>query len=114
MPRLRVTFRLVEDDLALVRAVHLADLLAQLALEPLGPGALLAQLVLEPEHVLDAGQVEPELGRQALDHAQALEIGVGVETGAAGRPARPHEPLRLVHAQRLLVHADESAATEIM
>src|SRR5215210_782691 len=98
---------LVENDLTPVRAVDVPDLIAQLALEPLGAQALLAELVLEAEHVLDAGKVEPELGGQPLDHAQPLQVGLGVEARAAGRPLRPHEPLRLVHAQRLLVHADE-------
>src|SRR5215203_6084329 len=84
-----------------------ADLVAQLPLEPGGARLRLAELVLEPEHVLDAGEVEPELGRQALDHAQPLEVGLGVEARVTGRPLRPDEPLRLVEAQRLLVHPDE-------
>jgi hypothetical protein len=58
---------LVDDDLAPIRTVHVANLLAQLALESLGAEALPAQLVLEPEHVLDARQVEPKLGGEALD-----------------------------------------------
>src|SRR5688500_1509181 len=99
--------RLVHDDLAAVGAVDGADLLAQLALEPLGPRTLAPELVLEPEHVLDPREVEPELGRQPLDHAQPLEIALGVAARSAGRPLRPHQPLRLVDAQRLLVHADE-------
>src|SRR3712207_7983177 len=36
-----------------------------------------------------------------------LEVGVRVEARVAGRALRPHEPLRLVHAKRLRVHADE-------
>ena len=97
---------LVEDDLRF-GAVDSPDLLAQLALEPLGPRALPAQLVLEPQHVLDAREVETELGGQALDHAQALEVGLGVAPRAPRRPLRADEALGLVHAQRLLVHADE-------
>jgi hypothetical protein len=37
------------------------DLVAQLALELLHARAHPAQLVLQPQHVLDARQVEPEL-----------------------------------------------------
>src|SRR5215210_8082981 len=76
-------------------------------LEPGGARARLRELLLEPEHVLDAREVEPELRRQPLDQAQALEIGIRVEAGVARRPLRTHESLRLVHAERLLVHADE-------
>ena len=47
-----------------------------------------AQLVLEPEHVLDAGEVEPELGRQPLDQPQPLDVGLGVEARAARRARR--------------------------
>ena len=66
---------LVEDELAPVLPVHLADLVAQLALEPVACRALQpSQLVLEAQHVLDAGEVEPELGRQPLDQAQPLEV----------------------------------------
>ena len=60
------------------------DRLAHLALEPLGARVLLAQLVLEPQHVLDAGEVEAELGRQALDQAQPLQIGLRVEPRVPG------------------------------
>src|SRR5688500_1565197 len=98
---------LVEDDLPVVDAPHATDLVAQLALEPVHARPRAPQLVLEPEHVRYARQVEPELGRQPLDHAQALEIGLRVEARAAGGTRRPHEALRLVHPQRLLVHADE-------
>ena len=44
----------MDDDFAPVGTVHLADLLAQLALEQLRAQALAAQLVLEPEHVVHA------------------------------------------------------------
>ena len=56
---------------------------------------------------LDAGEVEPELGREPLDQAQPLEVGLGVEARVAGRALRPHEALLLVDAERLRVHADE-------
>ncbi len=67
----------------------------------------LAELVLEPQHELDAGEVEPELGGEPLNDPQPLDVGFGVEPRAAGRPLRPDEALRLVHPQRLRVHADE-------
>ena len=54
VPRFRVLGGPVDDDLPPVRAVNRLDLLAQLALQPLGPRALPAQLVLEPEDVLDS------------------------------------------------------------
>ena len=65
---------LVDDDLAAVRAVDRADLLAQLALEALGPRALLAQLVLETQHVLDTGEVRA-LGGAAAWIGSMLVVG---------------------------------------
>ena len=65
----------IDHDLALVLLVHVANLVAQLALETLEPRPRLAQLVLEPEDRLDTGEVEPELGRKPLDEAEPLEIG---------------------------------------
>ena len=59
------------------------------------------------EHLLDAREVEPELGRQPLDQPQPLDVGVGVEPRVAGGALRPHEALLLVDPQRLRVHADE-------
>ena len=97
----------VDDQLTLVRAVDGGDLRAKLALEALHPRIRPAQLVLQPEHLLDACEVEPELGRQPLDEPEPLDVPVGVEPGPAGRPRRLHEPLRLVQAERLRVHADE-------
>ena len=52
-------------------------------------------LVLEAKHRLDAGEVQAELGREPLDQAQPLEVGLGVEAGVAGRALRPHEALRV-------------------
>src|SRR5205823_6162507 len=60
-----------------------------------------------PQHELHAGEVQAELRRQPLDDPQPLDVGLGVEPGAAGRALRPHEALRLVDPQRLRVHADE-------
>ena len=57
--------------------------------------------------MLDAGEVEAQLGREPLDQAQPVEVGVGVEARVAGRPRRADEPLRLVHAQGLGMHADQ-------
>jgi len=54
--------------------------------------------VLEPEHVLDAGEIEAELRRQPLDQPQALDVGVRVEPRAARRAPGAHETLRLVQA----------------
>ena len=51
--------------------------------------------------------VEPELGRQPVDQAQALDVSVGVEARPTGRAPGPDEAFRLVHPQRLRVHADE-------
>ena len=42
--------------------VHVFHFLLQLALEPFDLGVGLAQLVLEPQHELDAREVETELG----------------------------------------------------
>jgi len=52
-----------------------------------------AQLVLEPQHELDAGQVEADLGREPLDDAKALDVVLGVEARAAGRALRRTSPL---------------------
>ena len=76
-------------------------------LQPLDLRVRLAQLVLEPQHELDAGEVQPELRRQALDDPQPLDVGLAVEPRAAGRALRAHEALVLVEAQGLRVHADE-------
>src|ERR1700751_499072 len=67
----------------------------------------LAQLVLEAQDEFDAGEVETELGGEPLDDAQPLDVRVRVEPRPARRPLRPDETLRLVHAQRLRMHADE-------
>ena len=85
----------------------LVDLGAERRLELLHPRPQAPQLVLEPQHVLDAGEVEPELRRQLLDQAQAGDVVLGVEPGATGRARGRDEALRLVGAQRLRVHAGE-------
>jgi hypothetical protein len=95
------------DQFAPVLLVHLLDLLAHPPLHLLEPRLQPIDLILEPEHGLDAGEVEPELGSQLLDQPQPLEVDVRVETRVAARPLRAHESLLLVHPQRLRVHADE-------
>src|SRR5687768_17087257 len=89
--------RAVEDDFPLVRAVNVGDLRAKLALESIHARARLVQLVLQAEHMLDTGVVEPELGRQPVDQAEALDVRVRVETRTARSAPGAHEPLRLVH-----------------
>src|SRR2546430_7812855 len=77
---------LVEHEVAPVLLVNVLDLFAHLTVEPLQPLVCPAQLVLEPQHDLDAGQVEPELRGQPLDQPQALEVGLGVEAGGSPPP----------------------------
>src|SRR5215207_2887449 len=97
----------VEHDLAAVLLVDVADLLAHLALHAVEPRAKPLQLVLEAHDRLDACEIEPELARQPLDEAQALEVGLRVEARPSRRAARPEEPFSFVDAQGLRVHADE-------
>src|SRR6476646_1064793 len=106
MPFRKVLLR-PDDEVTTVLLVHELDLLPHLPLESRHARAQLVHLVLEREDALDPGEVEPELGRQALDRAQPVEVALRVQPGAARRPAGPEEPLRLVDAQRLRVHADE-------
>ena len=87
--------------------MNLRNLGAQLALEPIHAGPRLVQLVLQPEHMLDAGKVQPELRRQALNQTQPLDVCIGVQTRPARRPTGSDEPFRLVHAKRLRMHSDE-------
>src|SRR5512138_3121178 len=88
--------RPVQDDLAPVGAVYLGDLRTELPLEPLHAEARSVELVLQPQDLLDPCQVESELGREALDEAEPIHVGVRVEPRAARRAARAHEALRLV------------------
>ena len=71
--------RPVDDELAPVGAVYFVDRVVHIPLQPVESRAHLAHLVLEHEHPLDPGQVQSQLGRQALDLAQPLEIGLGIE-----------------------------------
>ena len=88
-------------------ALYLAAGISQLALETLHARQHQQPLLLEPEHGLDAGEVEPELARQPLDQAQALEVGLRVETRVPCSALGLDEALLLVHAQGLRVHSDE-------
>src|SRR5712692_7607230 len=83
----------VEHQLPAVLLVNLVDRVAHLALQAVEPCRHAPQLVLEPEHVLDAREVEPELGRQPLDQPQPLEVSLRVEARVAGRALRLDEPL---------------------
>ena len=67
----------------------------------------LVELGLEREHALDAGEVQPDLGRHLLDAPQPLDVGLGVQPRALRRAARLDQPARLVHPQRLRVHLGE-------
>jgi hypothetical protein len=70
--------------------VHLGQRLAHLGLQALDAATHAQQLVLEHEHALDAGEVEPELGRQPLDEPQPLDVRVGVEPRVPGGALGPH------------------------
>jgi len=97
----------VQDDVPAVLPVGRANLVAELALSLLHAVAEPAQLVLEPQHVLDAGEIEAELGGEPLDQPEPLHVGLRVEPCASRCPRRAHEPFRLVHPQRLRVEARE-------
>src|SRR5947209_4505976 len=106
-PRCRQPAQVVDHELVPVLLVHFLDLVAELALEPGDPAVQPLHLIAQAKHGLDAREIEPELGREALDQSQTLEVALGVEPRVPGRPLRPHEPLLLVDPQRLRVHADD-------
>src|SRR5262249_40304063 len=97
----------VQHDLSPVALVNGADLLTELPLETVHAKVKALQLVLEPDHVLDAGEVQAELGRQLLDQAQPFEVELRVQARPARCARRAHQAPGLVHPQRLRVHADE-------
>src|SRR5436305_730448 len=99
--------RLVDDEVAAVLLVNVRDFLVEPAFEALDPHMRLPQLVLEPQHDLHASQVEPELGREALDQPQPLQVRLGIKARVPARALRADEALVLVDPQRLRVHADE-------
>src|SRR5262249_58163748 len=72
-----------------VRAVNLGDLRAELPLDALHASAHAAELVLQAQDVLDAREVQSELGRQMLDETEPLHVVLRVEAGGARGPARP-------------------------
>src|SRR5262249_32689087 len=95
------------DEVAPVLPVHIVDGLAHLTFHPVEPAVHAQQFVLEPQHVLDARKVEAELVRQALNQSEPVEVGLRVETCVSRGALRADQPLVLVDAQRLRVHADE-------
>src|SRR5580765_3034323 len=94
-------------EVAPVVLVHGRDRLAHLALHAVEARVHAAELVLQAQHVLDAREVEPELGGQPLDQPQPVEVCLRVQARVAGGPPRTHEALLLVDAQRLRMHPDE-------
>src|SRR5205085_6672774 len=80
---------------------------AHLALHAVEPAARAHQLVLQPQHLLDACEVEPELARQLLDQAQSLDVRVRVQARVTGGALRMDETFALVDPKRLRMHADE-------
>ena len=103
----------VEHHFAPVLPVCRSNLVAQLPLELLHPCPQAPQLVLEPEDMLDTGEVEAELGREPLDEAQAVHVGVGVQARATRGSRGPHETLRS-YIRVCGWSPASSAATEIM
>src|SRR4029079_4090359 len=95
------------NEVAAIVPVDSGDCVAHLTLHPVEPRVHSTQLVLEAKHLLDAGEVEPELGREALDQTQPREVVLRVEARVPGGALRAHEALLLVDAQRLRMHADE-------
>src|SRR5512132_1688761 len=95
------------NEVAPVLAVHLVDRASHLAFHAVELPAQPGQLVLQAQHVLDAGEVEPELVGQPLDQPQPVEVRLGVQPRVPGRALRADQPLVLVDAQRLRVHPDE-------
>src|SRR4051794_39317931 len=103
----RVPLLAIHDEVAAVLLVNFLNFLAHLRLQAIDLRVSLAQLVLEPQHELDTGEIQAELRREPLDDAEALDVRLAVEARAAGRPLRAHETLVLVDPKCLRVHADE-------
>src|SRR5919199_1373041 len=106
--------RLVRHELGLERAPHAVDLLLHLlahlaaaALERLEAPRRALELLLEREHALDAGEVQPELVRHLLDAPQAVDVGLRVQARAPRRALGLDQAARLVHPQRLRMHGGE-------
>src|SRR5207245_1272575 len=64
-------------------------------------------LLLEVEHALDAGEVQPQLRGHLLDALQPLHVLLGVEARALRRALGLDQTARLVYAQRLRMHLRE-------
>src|SRR3989442_15319520 len=64
-------------------------------------------LLLEVEHALDAGEVQPQLGGHLLDAPQPLHVLLRVEARALRRALGLDQAARLVYAQRLRMHLRE-------
>src|SRR5207245_11460778 len=64
------------DEISPVLPMHGVDRLAHLLLHPVETASHLQELVLQAQHVLHAGEVQPELGRELLDQPQLLEVGL--------------------------------------
>src|SRR4051794_37015053 len=103
---------LERDQLAAAQlALDRVDLAGRLGLQLGGPALervdaapRALELLLEAQHVLDAGEVEAELVGHLLDAPQALDVLVRVQPRALGRALGLDQPALLVHAQRLGVH----------
>ena len=87
---------------------------SELPLQPLDLRVRLAKLVLEPQHELDAGEVEPELGREPLDDAQPLDVRLGVEPRPPGVRCGRISPFVSYIRSVCGCMPTSSAATEIM
>src|SRR5258706_2484707 len=107
LPSFRVSLLAIQHQVAAIFLVHLLDLVAHLLLQLLDLCVRAAQLVLEPQHELDAREVEAELRRQPLDDLQPVDVRLGVDARSARRAFRPHETPVLVGAQRLRMHVGE-------
>src|SRR5206468_12473388 len=83
-PSRRQLRRPVEHEVAPVLPVHFLERLPHLVLHSLEPAPHAQQLVFHVQHALDAGEVQPELGRQPLDQPQPFDVAIGVEPRVAG------------------------------
>src|SRR2546430_909918 len=63
LPSLRVPLFAIEHEIAAVLLVNALNVVAQLLLEPVDLCVRLAQLILEPQHELDACEIESDLRR---------------------------------------------------
>lgn len=98
---------MVQNDVAAILPVGRADLVAKVALQLLHPDSQPTKLVLEAEHVLDAGEIQPKLGGESLDQPEPLDVSLGVQPRSTRRPRRTDKPFRLVHPERLRVKPGE-------